>query len=127
VPEFCGVFSSKVCQKSFSVALLVRQLSVARLQHSLKKSRDGITPPKIIFYKTRFEATLNRLLGMRVHPFYWTVQTYPSMTAPGKTTAFQEALLVMTNYNELNTLSSKFVSSQSVMVVTKITSTTCNN
>ena len=45
---------------------------------------------------------------MRVHPFYWTVQTYPSMTAPGKTTAFQEALLVMTNYNQLNTLSSKF-------------------
>jgi hypothetical protein len=53
-------------------------------------------------YKTRFEAAfeaaLNRLLGMRVHLFCWSVQTYPSMAAPGKTTASQEALLVITTY-----------------------------
>jgi len=55
-----------------------------------------------MYYKMRFEAALNRLLGMRVHLFHWSVQTSPSMTAPEKTTAFQEALLVMTNYQNHN-------------------------
>jgi hypothetical protein len=55
-----------------------------------------------MYYKTEFEAALNRLLGMRVHLFCWSVQTYPSMTAPGKTTASQEALLVRTTYQDYN-------------------------
>ena len=61
--------SIKVWQRSSLVALLFKQLTAARLQHLLKEPRDGLTPPKVIFYKTRFEAALNRLLGMRVHLF----------------------------------------------------------
>jgi hypothetical protein len=47
------------------VALLFQQLIAAQLQHLLKKPRDGLTPPRVIFYKTRFAAAFNSFSNAR--------------------------------------------------------------
>jgi hypothetical protein len=73
------------------VVLLFQQLTAARLQHLLKEPRDGLTPPKVIFYKTRFEAALNRLLGCACIFSVGLCNLNYRMTAPEKITASGEA------------------------------------
>jgi hypothetical protein len=47
------------------VALSIQQLIAAQLQHLLKQPRDGLTPPKVIFYKTRFGAAKSASRNVR--------------------------------------------------------------
>jgi len=58
-------FSIKVWQNSSFVSLLFQQLTAAQLQHLLEKPLDGLTPPKVTFYKTRFEVAFNSFSDAR--------------------------------------------------------------
>jgi hypothetical protein len=73
------------------VALSFKQLIAAQLQHLLKEPRDGLTPPKVIFYKTRFAAALNRLLVCACIFSAGLCNLNYRMTAPEKITALGEA------------------------------------
>jgi len=83
------------------VALLFQQLTAARLQHLLKKPRDGLTPPRVIFYKTRFAAAFNSFSNARAS-FLLVCSTFLyRMAVPGKTTALGEAYGYKADYHQL--------------------------
>ena len=94
-------FSIKVWQKNSFVSLLFQQLTAARLQHLLKKPRDGLTPPRVIFYKTRFAAAFNSFSNARAS-FSLVCSTFLyRMAVPGKTTALGEAYGYKADYHQL--------------------------
>jgi len=84
-------FQLKFDKKGFLVALLFQQLTAARLQHLLKKPRDGLTPPRVIFYKTRFKAAFNRLLECACIFSAGLCNLNYRIAAPEKITALGEA------------------------------------
>jgi hypothetical protein len=78
-----------------------KALTAARLQHLLKEPRDGLTPPRVIFYKTRFAAALNRLLGCACIFSAGLCNLNYRMTAPEKITALGEAPGFKADYHQL--------------------------
>jgi hypothetical protein len=77
--------------KKFFGSIIISALTAAQLQHLLKEPRDGLTPPKVIFCKTRFEAALNRLLGCACIFSAGLCNLNYRMAAPEKITASGEA------------------------------------
>jgi hypothetical protein len=87
--------------KNICVASLFQQLIAARLQHLLTKPRDGLTPPRVIFYKTRFAAAFNSFSNARASFLLVCSSFLYRMAVPGKTTALGGAPGFKADYHQL--------------------------
>jgi hypothetical protein len=83
------------------VALLFQQLIAAQLQHLLKKPRDGLTPPRVKFYKTRFVAAFNSFSNARASFLLACSSFLYRMAVPGKTTTLGGAPGFKADYHQL--------------------------